>query len=81
MKDLEKTWWFSLIAWAIGLLVTINLLERAGVWPVAGWAQCIVMALCLGTVWRAVSFTMWLIVLMLAPSRMLKQPEKSHVDR
>lgn len=68
MSKLEKKWWFAAPVTFISAILTILLLNGAGVWPASGAAQWAVYFLCFVGLQRSVAFLGWLAFLVAAPT-------------
>ena len=67
-SKLEKKWWFEAGCLVLAVALSSGLLNAAGVaQPFQSLAGGLVWALCFGGLQRALSFSIWLVVLMVAP--------------
>lgn len=76
-KKLEKQWWFELPC-CVGALVLVQvLLDAAGLGKVGGnsapsIAGALVWICCFCVIERVLSFSLWLLVLIVAPGRIVR---------
>ncbi len=73
MSKLEKKWWFQGLIYGVGYALTKWLLAEAGATTmnVAYWMVLIAGSFALA---RAISFVIWLALLMLAPKVVIDNP-------
>ena len=70
-SKLERQWWFSLPVVALSVLLTVWLMDSAGMPHAANFAQSVLYAVCFVGFQRGVSFAGFLLVLCFAPSNAL----------
>lgn len=71
MSNLEKKWWFVGAVSFVTALVTLPLLDSAGVFPTTGIAQVIIGLICFHTIFRLLSTFARIAVLFAFPSSKL----------
>lgn len=76
LTSLEQKWWFAGIRAGLSALVTLPLLQAAGLSSAGDWAQWLVHFLCFYTVWSAIGFLGWFVIMLAAPSSKLLDPAK-----
>ncbi|GGY36608.1 hypothetical protein [Pseudoduganella albidiflava] len=55
MSNLEKKWWFIGTVSFLTALVTLPLLDSAGIFPTSGAAQVVIALICFHTIFRLLS--------------------------
>lgn len=71
-KTLERRWWFEAICCAGAVLIVQWLEHAAGIAPTGfSIAKLLVWCCCFFTVERALSFALWLLVLVVAPGKVI----------
>ena len=69
---LEKRWWFELVCTVGAALAVQWLVQAAGIAPAGSKAaQMLVWCCCFFTLQRLLSFALWLLVLAVAPRRVI----------
>jgi len=72
-SKLERQWWFMLTVTALAAMLTNLLMGSAGLATPHGAAQWLLYMLAFAGLQRSLSFTGWLLVLWLAPARVLSE--------
>jgi hypothetical protein len=65
---LERKWWFAAPTGALAVIVTVYLLDSAGIRSPYNFAQWTLYFMCFAGLQRGFSFAGWLLVLCLSPS-------------
>jgi hypothetical protein len=71
---LGRKWWFNGLLGGLSALLTLPLLRAAGLASPDNLAQWVVYFLCFFSVWRALAFAGWLLLLLVSPSSKLLEP-------
>ena len=73
---LGRKWWFAGLLGFLSALLTLPLLQAAGLRSPDNWAQWLVHFLCFGAIWRGLGFAGWLALVLIAPSSSLLDPAR-----
>jgi len=65
---LERKWWFAAPVAALAILLTLTVMDGAGIARPYNFSQWLLYFLCFAGLQRGFSFAGWLLVLCLAPS-------------
>ncbi|MBB5608966.1 MULTISPECIES: hypothetical protein [unclassified Janthinobacterium] len=67
MSPIERKWWFAFPLMAVATLATYVLFDSAQVPSTASLARAVIFGLCFGSLYRCLSFCIWLLLLWVAP--------------